>query len=53
MNDLKELSEHELREILITCDGKGKEVKIVALERLLDLEFRRGIREERLWEWGI
>ncbi len=32
----------ELRAILITCDGKGKEAKEAALAALMSMEYNRG-----------
>lgn len=36
MNALETLSDAELRAILMTCDGRGKDVKAQALEILLE-----------------
>ncbi len=36
MTDLSTLSIDELRALLLTCDGRGKEAKTEALERLLE-----------------
>lgn len=35
MNDLSKLTDDELASILLTCDGRGKEVKQIALRLLL------------------
>ncbi len=41
-----EFSEQELFDILLTIDGKGKEVKLPALNELLDRAREKSIREE-------
>lgn len=38
-------TEEELREILLTTDGKGKKAKAEALERLIALAVRRALQE--------
>lgn len=39
MNDLNKLTNEELRTILLTCDGRGKEVK----QEALDILIQRGV----------
>ncbi len=41
--DLSQLTDQDLRAILLTCDGKGKEAKEAALRELID----RAIAQER------
>lgn len=41
--NMKFLTDEELKNILITCDGKGKEIKLLALEELCSREFRNGM----------
>lgn len=40
--DASKLSFIELRAILLTVDGKGKSVKEIALEELLDRKYNEG-----------
>lgn len=40
---IDQLSDTELREILLTCDGRGNDVKTLALGRLLDQAYRDGV----------
>ena len=42
MASSQSLSDQELVALLITCDGKGKEEKLAALEELLERKYSNG-----------
>ncbi len=41
--EIRKLSFTELRELLLTCDGKGRAAKEIALEELLDRKYDEGV----------